>query len=398
MAISIASNSETEQDMLDGLKSMGVDISTTESTQVDERGLLPVKEEVAETTTTVPATDTPVEGETAAAPETVEHPSQDKTQETENKEKESPAVAATTENKDDPKEGKEGTKGGTVDKINKLTKRADQLAEALDNERGDRARLQKQLDEVNAKLAQLQPAEETVKEPELVRPKRPTRAQFEFDEVKYEEAMSLYEVAVDDYYSKKSTQDAANLIAENDRRHAEDNATRVAQQAHNEWVKRRDGGRVKFEDWDDVLGPDAPAIDVPPAVQAFIFKSKDPAPIMYYLATHPEERDRIEALPDAADQLIEITLLSTQLSKAATPEPATPEKPLVTKVAATVPVVTTPAKTTSKTPLKTPDAPIAPLGHQASTSASKSLEKAAEEGASAYLKQRLQEQRAKLAR
>lgn len=93
-----------------------------------------------------------------------------------------------------------------------LERQVARLHEDLDLERGSKAALQNKLVEIQAELAKLKPAE-PAKPEELVKPKRPTRAQHEYDEEKFEAAMAEYDSLMDLYHTQATAKAVSDTLA-----------------------------------------------------------------------------------------------------------------------------------------------------------------------------------------
>lgn len=110
-----------------------------------------------------------------------------------------------------------------------------------------------------------------------------------------------------------------------DREAAAKNAMTEAQRAYEKLV---DAGREEYEDWEDVAES---GVQVSHAMAYAITRSKHGHHIQYYLGKHPEEAERIVALKDSADQMLEIGKLEAKAVEAARKKVSrtpTPPRPL----------------------------------------------------------------------
>ncbi len=374
MAIMLSSNTRTEEELRDDLKRMGVDIQTpapeaeavTEESKVVET---PESEQADKPGETIPAENA---SKTAAEPETAK-----------------PTQEASQDGKEpEPKPEANKSGKGFVRQIDKLERKAERLEADLEAERGSKTAIQRELDEVKAKLAELQPAP-AKKEPDLERPKRPTRAQFEFDEEKYEAAMAEYDVKLDEYHEEKNAKVVESTLAERERARQEAERRSEETRVLAEFEERKSAESQEYEDWDELLGPDSEPIafsdDLKPVLESFLVQSENPGHLLHYLAENPKDFERLETINPIL-VVRELTRLQDKAVKQFEEQHKQGEKPAASAA--------TPEKLPTKPapkPLKTPDAPIEPLGGRASTVTHKSLEKAAEDGPKAYREARQRE-------
>ncbi len=317
--------------------------------------------------------DTPVEGDKHSESDQPagDKPVDDTTKETPEGEVEKPKDAAV---EGEPKPAEKKSKGGFQAKVEKLTAKAEELREALEAERGSKVALQKQLDEVNAKLVE---AGIVTKEPEAkkddgpVRPKRPTRQEHEFDEDKYEAAMDKYDSDLDKYHATVAKQKADEAAAELRKENEQKDAKAAEQERIDAFVRRRQAGEKDFPDLHELLA------DIPDdhkdlmersrvAADYLLMESKNPAALMHYLAkdyleNDDAETDRLLALTPF-QLVIELNAIEARYTNKGGPtlDPA--------------PVVT-PAKQQPKPKQAVPDAPIEPVGGRHTGGGTADLEK-----------------------
>lgn len=339
--VTLESNIATEAELKEALSSFGIETPEPEPATNE-----PAKE----------ATETPGEpgGKPAAEPEV--KPAAE-------------AVPAETTTQEvppgEPGENAKKAKGGLQRKVEKLTA-------ALEDERGDKAQLKADLDAAKAKLAEIEkttkPAE-SAKPAEPVRPKRPTKASVEFDEDKYEEAMSKYDEDLDTYFKAVTDKAKAEAVATTEAKLAQTQAEQKASAVMDAFVTRKDAGKAAYLDWDetlDAMPKDAKTVaDTSDHVRAYILsKSKQPADlIMYfakdYLEDDGTESERIGAM-DAYDQILELRAIEMSIAEKR-------KAPIVTSKKETPP----PAAAQAEPPAKpkppaqrTPDAPIEPVSNR----------------------------------
>ena len=351
--VTLISDTEPKQEMRDALVANGLTVSDPVK---PEETAKPVEDKTKSEPEGEPGEKIPAEteGKSAATTEVVE----DKSQET-------PQV----------EEGKPKPKGGFQAKVEKLTAKADRLMEELEEERGSKTALQRQLDAVNAELAALKPAEAKVDEGP-VKPKRPKRSDVEFDEDRYEALMDKYEDEMNAYYVAVADKKAQEAVS----------GYEVNAQAARAEAAYRERIRISAKDipdYDEVIArlpteTDSSKIELPAVVRGYIMsKTEHPAALMHFLAkdyldNDGEELARLSKL-DEYDQLIEIREIETRLvgeqktAKKAPKEPTAPKtepEPVKTApVAVAKPEVVPPVK--EKPKAEALDEPISPVGTRA---------------------------------
>ena len=359
--ITIASNSGTEQDIADAMAANGI---KPEDVAAPEKEAKPAEDKSAESGE--PGVKDPAEtGKESAA---VTEPAKDKSQE------KPPEEQAEGEPQTEPRKAK----GGFQIKVEKLTKTVDLLQTQLEAKDGNEARLRRELEEAQAKLAELKPAEpETPKE--LIRPKRPKLSDFEFDQDKYDAALEAYETKLDEYHAAVTDKTVSDrLKAENETRAKQEREQQTAK-AVKEFEDRRNKSKEAYEDFDELMQA-LPAtaetlVDRSRVVADYIqFKSKDPAHLIHYLMKDFLEGDEKEAnrfmQMDDYDQLIAIRDLEAQLISEHKKEAKTEAEATATAAATgtvpekKAPEAATPAKD-KPARARVPDEPITPVGNSA---------------------------------
>lgn len=270
-------------------------------------------------------------------------------------------------------EEKPKAKGGFQAKIDKLTASRDRLQEDLDAERGGKAKLQAQIDELNAQLGTLKPTQtkEELKTDGPVRPTRPTREQFEYDEEKYEVAMAKYETDSDAYHDAVAEKKVADLRASLKKEGEDKQAADVKKAQMEEYSKRFEAGLKDIGDLDELLAevPDGHQglFDKSFTAENYILrKAKNPAALLRYMANDYVNNDdaeskRLLALDDY-DLVIELRAIEDTLNSAKKVTPVVDTDPGKTKTE------DAPVKPQPKPKQVVPDSPIEPVGgrHQPS--------------------------------
>lgn len=307
-----------------------------------------------------PTGDTPVEGQ--------EHSGSDPAKDKAEAEAEKPTQEKTEKPTEEakPEEVKQKSKGGFQAKVEKLTAQADRLRDDLDAERGSKAKLQKELEEVNAKLAELQPKKEEPKAQGPEKPKRPTRAEFEFDEDKFEAALAEHEVKLDAYNSELRRLDREQVRQEVKAEAEKADAERQEASRRKAFADKVQAGAAKINDYAETLE------DFPEGYETITDKNRvahdylvteadNPAALMHFLMRDAIDNDGAETERLLALSpfrlVIELRAIEERIAKAVTAT-LEPEKPKVD----------TPAKPQPKPKQAVPDDPIEPVGgrHQPS--------------------------------
>jgi hypothetical protein len=245
-----------------------------------------------------------------------------------------------------------------------LEARIARLSDDLELERGGKATLRQQLDEAKQQLATLQPKGDEAPQA-LVKPKRPTKAEFDFDEGQYDAALEKYDQDVDAYYTALSAKTTADTIAQKEAERQEREVKAAEQRAAAEFSSRMDADKADIEDYDDYVGSLGEQV-LPGAVVGYIQEAEHPAMLLYHFmkdAVDEGGKDlaRITALSPVM-QVRELTKLEEKMTAkpAEAPEPATPTPPTKKpeKSPETVPVRPKPV-------VQVPDEPIRPVGSRA---------------------------------
>lgn len=361
--ITIESNAGTEQDIADAMKMHGIEPEVVAPVVEGEKPA----EEKKSAEPGAPGEKVPAEP--GKGSEAVTEPAKDKSEE-------KPPEQQVTPPAETPEAKEKKAKGGFQIKVEKLTKTVDLLQTQLEAKDGNEARLRRELEEAQAALAKLKPAEpEKASEP--VMPIRPKLKDFDFDQDKYDAALDEHEKKVHAYHAEIRANDKQEIIkAEREDRAREQREAQTAK-AMKDFEDRRNQSKEAYDDFDELmtaLPKEAETlVDRSRVVADYIqFKSKDPAHLIHFLMKDFLEGDEAEAerfmKMDDYDQLIEIKALEDKLirehkkeSKAKADEPApVVETPPAKKAAE----VATPEK--EKQPrAKVPDEPIAPVGNSA---------------------------------
>lgn len=275
-----------------------------------------------------PGGETPADGDLEPEPET-ENEAQE----------EDKAAEAEPKGEDKPKKVK---RGGFQAQIEKLRNRNLQLQEEL-------------------RKRSAEPAAEvkTEQKAELVRPVRPTLASLDYDNDKYEEAMSEYETKLEAYNDARSEKKAQEVIArENEAREKREQEAAQAREAE-QFNERMTAGIASLPDFDDVtaslMTADGSDWKLPQSVKAVIFRSSSPAEMLYRLASNPQKVKEIAAMRDPFSQAMAAKELEFELRK----QVAVATEPVKHAVKEAPKPAATPVK---QQPRVVPAPPVTPLG------------------------------------
>ncbi len=253
-----------------------------------------------------------------------------------------------------------------------LEKQVARLHEDLELERGSKTALQDKIKAMEAELATLKPAE--ADKPKVddapVKPTRPKRADFDFDDDKYEAALDAYDSEVVAYNEALNKRIITQELAARDEKAKVDAQKAEADKVFSSFVQRRDEGAKQIEGYAE-LRKAAGDYKLPDEVELHMIElSQHPAAFIAYFDRDQVENDgkelaRIAALPPRF-QIHEMAKLELQLASGAKKNPKPAADPPVPAAAAPVvdeakpatPEVIPPAKPK----LKPEDAPIEPLG------------------------------------
>ncbi len=361
MAITLESNSVSEQELKDALTSFGLDIDKEEAPGSGE----PAKGEETPVPKGEPGAKAAAEpeGKSEAGSEPV-----DKSQET-------------------PPETK--AKGGWQRKVEKLTAQLEGVRDQLEEKTGNEAKLRQDKLDLERKIAELSASgpDAAPKDDGIKRPVRPTLAGMDYDNEKLEAAMADYDEAVDKYtraISEKTAKDTleADRVAREKKAADEKAADELAA-----FGKRVETDKEAIPDYQEVLD-ELPkgahtVLDSSDAVVKFIkSKTKIPAALIHYFAKDLLDNDgaestRLEAM-DEIDQVlamreIESNILQSRTAKNKPPEPAAPAK-------AETRTPEPPVKERPK-PQQVPDAPLETLGGRGTSANAGNLDRQIEEAA-----------------
>ncbi len=257
-----------------------------------------------------------------------------------------------------------------------LEKQVARLHEDLELERGGKAPLLKKIEVLEAELAALKPAE--ADKPKVddapVKPTRPKRADFDFDDDKYEAALDAYDSEVVAYNEALNKRIITQELAARDEKAKVDAQKAEADKVFGSFVQRRDEGAKQIEDYAE-LREAAGDYKLPDEVELHMIElSQHPAAFIAYFDRDKVENDgkelaRIAALPPRF-QIHEMAKLELQLASGAkkkTPTKPVADPPSVPAAAAPVvdeakPPATPEVIPPAKPKLKPEDAPIEPLG------------------------------------
>lgn len=382
--IELASNTATDAELQEALKELGAEPPAEEKPVV---ATPPVEEKKASEPKVEPGDKAAVEtpGKSATGTEPVKAETQVV-----------PGVESAEE--------KEKAKGGWQRKVEKLTKLVDSFKDQLEEEKGDKARLRAKLEDAEAQLAEVhaaKPSEEAPKVTGPVRPKRPTLADSEFDQEKYDAALTKYDAEMDAYYDKMADIKAESAVAKDNERRATE--AKQAQEAkfRQELNQRIEVGKAKYDDYQEMLdaAKNTPTVcdkevggEMSGVALGYIENADNPGDLIYYLAKDAaengaKESKRLSGL-SAFRLVIELKAIEDKIlserEKAAAPKvvPEPPKKEEPPVVAVETPKVEPPAKP-EKQVAKVPDDPIEPLGGRSSAdpgNLTKQIEAAAERG------------------
>jgi hypothetical protein len=417
MALHIESNVESPEQLTEFLKSQGMDVPEVPGSAGTEATVPPAKGKEKQPDSEVNPKDKATagsEGETGTESETTEK--KDKSQEHspggEKKGKKAAEVEGGKKEDElavDPPATQRGktSKGGVPEKLATLTREKQRLEDALEDERGSKTKLQAELDEVKGKLAALAPKEDA-KPAELVRPKRPTMAEHEFDNDKFEAALSKYETDLEAFQDAKRAKERQEDEAKFQKTLEQRDQQRVIERQEAEFGERLKASIAGYDDFYDLIQQIPPGTkDITvrrPLVKTYIdTKSKAPGHLIrFFMQDYLDgetEATRIEAMDDfdASYELraIEQRLIDEQKgtsngTKTATAAAETEEEPVTVPPQERVPAREQPTGETVDRPIGSRT-----VGSRATASRPSTLEEAAEKGAREYREARNRELAAK---
>lgn len=344
--ITITSNTQSEQEMQDVYEQRGLTVVKDEPETKPDESAQPGKP-----------------GEQPAAPA-------------------SETTAPVTEPEEKPQEPQATpAKHGKPNFKSKLERAEENLAhvrEELENERGDKSKLLQKIEELEAKVNDLsaKPVEEAPKTEEPVRPKRPKRADFDFDDdEKFEEALAKYDedmLAYNDAVSESKVKKA--LEADRQERQKEEQQ-RVEDKRQREYNERLTQGIAEIPDYAETIKElgESP-VPLPPVMEAYIAKSKVPALLVYSLAKDVLENEAkyLEQLAEL-DPIDMVAELRDFERKVVAEHNKGKEKPVETKPVEAKPDPVAEEKKPEPAPAKPKpvqkvEPPIEPVGSRAATS------------------------------
>jgi hypothetical protein len=356
MAVHISSNTQSEQEMREVLDMFGLSPDTPEPEPIpDAKGEKPEpKVKAGESTPPEPS------GESAPDSEPGKKPQE---------------KLATQEPGEAP-EG-EAPKKFEPREHRKLQRRIERLVDDLEASSGKNATLERELAALKEQLVALTPPPDTAKPAELVKPKRPTRAECEYDDDKYEQQMAEYDDKLAEYHAavnRKSIDEALANAQETRRKEDEDKAVANALADLNRRTVADTQEYGLTEEYNSMVEqlPEEP-IKIGDAAEAYMMgKSKHPGLLIHYFMSDYLNGDGVECERfrnlDVIDQSIEIReleqrLLAAHKKPAAEAEPETKPKPAA---AAPPPEKPEPPPAKPKPAAKPPAEPIEPVGSRAS--------------------------------
>lgn len=349
MAITLTTTNQDPQVLVDAFAKHGIQPVAPKEEAKPADKVVEAKEDVK-------TEESPVEGEKHSEKDPVDG--------------EKPAAEAKTELQDGeapkaeekPAGDKPKSRGGFQAKVDKLTAQADRLRDDLEAERGSKARLQAQLDEVNAKLAELNPVKTEEKKDDLVRPQEPTLEEFEFDDAKYKAARAEYNGKLDAYYEAVADRKAEARVAALKAETEKAEAAKTEKARADAFAGRVKEGASKIPNYQEVLEemPDGyeGLIGKSSAASAYVLtESENPAVLLHflmedYLNNDEAETTRLLALSPIR-QVIELRAIEERLTKAHSAPEVEQPKP---KAAAP------PVKEEPKPKKANPEAPIETVG------------------------------------
>lgn len=377
MAVILESKTQSEKELTEALEANGLKVEPKEAKADETKPVVEEKKTSEPTETKVEKTE--VEGSESES---------DKESDEKDTSQEKPQGEEKKESKGEGDKPK--SRGGFQKRVDDLTRQKAMVEDLLEVERGSKVALQKQLDELNGKLAVMQP-KEPEKPAELARPKRPLLKDFDFDQDKLDAALDQYDAKLDEYHTAvadKKTKAEVAAFEERIKTEREQETVRAQEQAY---VDRLNKGKAVYEDFDELAtalpGDAKTLVDKSKVVANYItFKSKDPVHLVRFLIDDFLNNGEAEAnrfmQMDDYDQAYAIKELESRLirehakeskSGKADEETKAEEKPVPE-------VKATPAK--EKPRVEAPDAPIKPVGSTAHAKG-KSLDEQMREAADA---------------
>lgn len=260
-----------------------------------------------------------------------------------------------------------------------LERQVARLHEDLDLEKGSKAALQAKLDAAQSEIAKFKPIE-TPKVAELVRPKRPTLAEAEWDNEKHEQLMIAYEAQLDEFKDKQYEQKLAQSRADDAKRREDETVAAEEAKKIEAFNGRLVADKEEIPDYDDLLDSiKETGLELPAAVRAAVVDSDHPGRLFHYFMVDQLEGDSKEfnriAKMDPVQQVKALTKLEIQLDAEytkgkPTDKPAESIKPAKAIPVAETPLAQVPEKTAKpKTPSRAQvDDPIEPVGSRAGAS------------------------------
>lgn len=212
---------------------------------------------------------------------------------------------------DDNTSGEEGddTAEGPKKKTGGFQKRIDKLTRIVGEQQRQLATALKALEKVSGVDAKAAQATIDREDP------KPDKSTYD-DPEKYTE----------DLASWSGRQGARAERAEREAKEREVQASREIKSAQETYAGLVAAGKEKYPDWEEVAEDES--VEISTAMGYAITRSKVGHDIQYYLGKHPKEAERIRALTNAADQLVEIGKLEAKLIAGERPKVSKAPNPL----------------------------------------------------------------------
>lgn len=388
MAVTITSTHDTAEELQESMKSMGIAISGSGDSEVEG------------TTTDKSTEETPGGGDKhpEKVPESGDEKKPETEEETSTQEGEKPD---TEEEEPEVKEPPKGSKGGLESKLKLLTKQRNAAQERLTESDGKNKQLEAEVARLTAEMSKLKPAEEKPEEKPLIRPTRPKRADFSFDDDAYEAAMDKYDTELEAYNTQVRKNEVAatvKTIEESQKQKEAEAKERELQTAFAGRLEEDIKGLEDYQELIEALPDDGSALlDQSDVARNYLrLTSEHPGLLMRYLMNDlvnegNAENERligmdpyrlVRELTRIEDKLVAESAAKKAPAKEATTEetkpPAEPEKKPAPETKAAPP-----AKQEPK-PKKAPEPPLETVGARTSTTGpidwNKRLEEAAKNG------------------
>ena len=264
-------------------------------------------------------------------------------------------------------------KGKFLSRKDKAEREVSRLRDTLEDERGDRARLQEKLAAAEAEVQRLKPAEAAPPDSGPVKPKRPTLEQAEYDQAKYEAMLDQHDEDMAAYHAKLGEKVVKDTLAAEEQKRRDREVAEAQERANQEFAGRVAAGAKAFDDYYDLVEamPEKP-VETPAALDGAIEVSSNPAMLIrYFMLDHVTEGGKELARISRMNPLAivrEVTLLERKLLDESAAAGAAP--PVADPAPAPAPVARVPA-VPARPKLRTPTEPIEPVGSRAGAGSAK---------------------------